>query len=299
MIRGPRSRAGLIAYPVVPPRAQADRPGRGRRRAGRRAAADGRRRPPLVPKLKITKTSTKVPMTSETKFQTVLRIAGPVREDGELEARVLGHRPVRVVVEEHEERADHRADHLAGDVRHERATSTSPPAMDRVDGEAERDGRVQVGAAERAGDHDAREDREGPRRGDDDPAAGVLDFDFASRTPATTPSPRRIRIIVPKTSAMKMSSCMLSPSGLKEARHSREGRRRVADRTEDPASEHPVGARRSRHSTICSGATLPSCRGHGLWPRDRWARPAHGARRHRCGKVTTRHGEESSGHCPD
>ena len=30
------------------------------------------------------------------------------------------------------------------------------------------------------------------------------DFDFASRTPATTPSPRRTRSPVPKTSAMNM-----------------------------------------------------------------------------------------------
>ena len=91
---------------------------------------------------------------------------------------------------------------------------------------------------------------------------------------------------------------MLSPSGMKEARQSREGRRHVADRTEDPASEHPVRARRAGHSTICSGCVPPVV----SRPRPRAARPSgRGRRTVPAGTVAERlrpgTGRESSGHC--
>src|SRR5207249_3477049 len=81
-MRGPRSRAGLIAYPVVAPR---DRPMPQTRlptRYGPRPAA-GPDAETLFEKIApTTKTSTKVPMTSLSKFATVLRIAGAVQNSG-------------------------------------------------------------------------------------------------------------------------------------------------------------------------------------------------------------------------
>ena len=161
MIRGPRSRAGLIAYPVVPP---SERPITRTSRATAKGP-DARWRSAEV---KITKTSTNVPMISEIRFQSGLRIAGAGAEDGELEALVLGLSPVRVVVQEDQRGADERADELGDEVQRDLV-----PRRLAGDRKAEGDGRVQVRTAVRGRHHDAREDGHRPREGDDDPARVV------------------------------------------------------------------------------------------------------------------------------
>ena len=65
--------------------------------------------------------------------------------------------------------ADERADELGDQVHRDHVPRRNAPWTAKPD----RDGGVEVGAADRPGDDDADEDREGPRRRDDDPA-GVL-----------------------------------------------------------------------------------------------------------------------------
>ena len=97
MIRGPRSRAGLIAYPVGPPNANPIT-----RTRSATGSAPVARTPPtvMVPVMPATlinrppenlmaiattpKTSMKVPMISVTRLAAVLRIAGPVQKTASL-----------------------------------------------------------------------------------------------------------------------------------------------------------------------------------------------------------------------
>src|SRR5665647_252462 len=72
-MRGPRSRAGLIAYPVGPPRL-APIP------TISRPTASGPSPDGVCPLTTTQNTSTKVPMASVTKFQPYERMAGPVHE---------------------------------------------------------------------------------------------------------------------------------------------------------------------------------------------------------------------------
>src|SRR5659263_393130 len=78
-MRGPRSRAGLMAYPVGPPRL-APMP------TTMRATASGPRPDGDLPADTIQNTSTNVPRTSVTKFQPYERIAGPVENTASLVA---------------------------------------------------------------------------------------------------------------------------------------------------------------------------------------------------------------------
>jgi hypothetical protein len=86
---------------------------------------------------------------------------------------------VRVVVEEHEERAKERADELTRDVDDRRDDFPRADVESLVQEQADGHGRVQVRVPERkaaahaAGDDDADEDGHGPCPGDDDPAGGV------------------------------------------------------------------------------------------------------------------------------
>ncbi len=86
-------------------------------------------------------------------------------EDGQLEARVVGLRPMRQVMQVDDHGADECADHLAADVpRHE----IPPDPADRR--QTDRHGRVQVRPRQRADRVDADRDGECPPGGDHDPA---------------------------------------------------------------------------------------------------------------------------------
>jgi len=79
MVRGPGSRAGLIAYPVVPP---SDMPIDQTRTMTASAPMD--ETAALPPKLRITYTSTKVPTISPIRLNGTLRTAGPVLKTASL-----------------------------------------------------------------------------------------------------------------------------------------------------------------------------------------------------------------------
>ena len=98
-MRGPRSRAGLIAYPVGPP---SDRPMTRTSRPTGRAPVSSH--PPVARSAaktcgtiaRIPNTNMNVPTISVIRFAAVLRIAGPV-ENRELQTRVVGVGPVHEV----------------------------------------------------------------------------------------------------------------------------------------------------------------------------------------------------------
>ncbi len=72
---------------------------------------------PGWPKQRITKTSTKVPMISETRLSGQVADVRGGAEHGQLEALVLGGLEVVPVMDGHEAGTDHGADQLTGDVR--------------------------------------------------------------------------------------------------------------------------------------------------------------------------------------
>src|SRR6266436_1124947 len=82
-MRGPRSRAGLIAYPVGPPRDIPMPQTRLPTRYGPSPAAGPAAETRFEKIAPTTKTSTKVAMISLSKFVTVLRIAGAVQKRSE------------------------------------------------------------------------------------------------------------------------------------------------------------------------------------------------------------------------
>src|SRR5919106_509475 len=93
-------------------------------------------------------------------------------EDGQLEAGIVGGRPVRQVVEPDEDRADERAKELAAEIERDGVPSDSA-GIRSANGERQRHGRVDVGSADRSDGIDRDRDRETPSEGDHDPA-GVL-----------------------------------------------------------------------------------------------------------------------------
>ena len=102
----------------------------------------------------------------------------------------------------------------------------------------------------------------------------ALALDLARSTPATTPSPRRIRSIVPKISANRTSVFMLSPSGMGYAPFARRATQRRRS-TEDPASEHPVSGSPGRAQHDLLGCVPPVL----SRPRPLAARPSGRGRR--------------------
>src|SRR5437867_7990386 len=83
-MRGPRSRAGLIAYPVGPPSDNPIPQTKLPTRYGPSPEAGPVAETPLEKIAPTTKTSTKVAMTSLSKFVTPLRIAGAVQKHASL-----------------------------------------------------------------------------------------------------------------------------------------------------------------------------------------------------------------------
>ena len=75
-----------------------------------------------------------------------------------------------------EDGADKAAEHLGDDIAHD-----VRPGEGAEDGEPQGDGRIEVGAGNRAGNEDARHDGEAPSEGDDDPPR-TLGFTFVQGT---------------------------------------------------------------------------------------------------------------------
>src|SRR6516164_5801211 len=82
--RGPKSRAGLIAYPVVPPKDKPIPQTRLATREGPSALAGPVKETAFEKIAPTTKTRTNVPMNSLTTFAQTLRIAGAVQKQASL-----------------------------------------------------------------------------------------------------------------------------------------------------------------------------------------------------------------------
>ena len=115
MIRGPRSRAGLIAYPVVPP---SESPIAHTSMPTRYGPSPGGTVPvAFEPIAATTRIRTNVPSASEKRLGPRLSIAGDVLEARQLQIRFRCHRPVRKKIQPDQHRARHRAQHLRRNIR--------------------------------------------------------------------------------------------------------------------------------------------------------------------------------------
>ena len=140
MIRGPRSRAGLIAYPVGPP---SDRPMPEHEQGDEQAGRGGRRRPLVGEEREHAEDENERPDDLGADVGRGVADRRRRAEDRELEARILRRTPVIDVRDPDERRADEGADELAREV-----LGDLIPFDGAGDREAHGDRRVQMRPAE-------------------------------------------------------------------------------------------------------------------------------------------------------